>query len=393
MLDLAGMREAIRHEGLGGWLFSVTRGRDILSLSILGLDTEKKSSRPWYYLIFPEGEPLKIVHGIESGALAELPGETVAYSSRRELITILSGIAQKAGEKKVACQYSPELPIISYLDHGTALLLGEAGLHICSSAVLIQRFRGLLDEEGTASHNRAAVHLCEIVETVWERLRQLFAAKTPVYEGDLRDWILDEFTTRGLFTSSSPVAAAGAHSGDPHYGPSGRGALIEADQVVQLDLWAKETKPGGIYADISWVGYTGKEVPPAIQKDFIALVAVRDKTLEFIAKGLTEDGGVTGSEIDEYTRGLLIDGGYESGLRHRTGHGIDTECHGSGVNLDCVEFPDKRYVLDGSCFSIEPGIYFSSYGLRTEINAYAAEGKLYVSGKKPQSEFLTLASS
>jgi Xaa-Pro aminopeptidase len=75
-------------------------------------------------------------------------------------------------------------------------------------------------------------------------------------------------------------------------------------------------------------------------------------------------------------------------LRHRTGHGIDQEVHGFGVNLDSVEFPDSRLLLEGSCFSVEPGVYLDEFGMRSEINVYISGGKPVVSGKNPQFELL-----
>jgi Xaa-Pro aminopeptidase len=69
---------------------------------------------------------------------------------------------------------------------------------------------------------------------------------------------------------------------------------------------------------------------------------------------------------------------------HRTGHAIDTRLHGIGVNLDTVEFPDSRPLLDGSCFSIEPGVYREQYGMRSEINAYVQGDELVISGGAPQ---------
>jgi Xaa-Pro aminopeptidase len=45
-------------------------------------------------------------------------------------------------------------------------------------------------------------------------------------------------------------------------------------------------------------------------------------------------------------------------------------------------------LLEGSCFSVEPGIYLEDFGMRSEINAYISGGKPVVSGKKPQSELL-----
>jgi len=80
----------------------------------------------------------------------------------------------------------------------------------------------------------------------------------------------------------------------------------------------------------------------------------------------------------------------ENSVQHRTGHGIDTDCHGSGTNLDSIEFPDNRYILEGSCFSVEPGIYFSDSGFRTEIDIYINQGKPVISGGEIQKNILLL---
>jgi Xaa-Pro aminopeptidase len=58
------------------------------------------------------------------------------------------------------------------------------------------------------------------------------------------------------------------------------------------------------------------------------------------------------------------------------------------VNIDSVEFPDDRLLLDGSCFSLEPGIYFERFGMRTEIDVYIKDGQPVISGKKRQFELL-----
>ncbi len=77
-------------------------------------------------------------------------------------------------------------------------------------------------------------------------------------------------------------------------------------------------------------------------------------------------------------------------LFHRKGHGIDTEVHGSGVNRDSQEYPDTRCLMNGSCFSVEPGIYMNEFGMRTEINVYIRDNNAVVSGPGPQTELLTL---
>ena len=42
--------------------------------------------------------------------------------------------------------------------------------------------------------------------------------------------------------------------------------------------------------------------------------------------------------------------------------------HGNGVNMDDYETHDDRRLLPGTGFTIEPGVYFDDFGVRTEIN-------------------------
>jgi Xaa-Pro aminopeptidase len=82
--------------------------------------------------------------------------------------------------------------------------------------------------------------------------------------------------------------------------------------------------------------------------------------------------------------------GYAGGLRHRTGHSIGTRVHGYGVNLDSVEFPDHRQLREGSCFSIEPGVYLERFGMRTEVDGVVRGGRLELTGGDRQRRLLDL---
>jgi Xaa-Pro aminopeptidase len=42
--------------------------------------------------------------------------------------------------------------------------------------------------------------------------------------------------------------------------------------------------------------------------------------------------------------------------------------HGNGVHLDDYETHDDRRLLPGTGFTIEPGVYFRDFGVRSEIN-------------------------
>lgn len=386
MLNIQGIQQAIREESLQGWLFYGFHHRDDISDRILGLSKERVNSRPWYCLVYPQGEPDLILHAIEPRILDHIPGRRHIYSGREKLKEILSGLPKG----RIAAQISVNIPVISFLDYGTARLFEDAGYTLTGSESLIQRYLGLLSEEEYSSHKRAALHLYEIVETVWERISRKLKSSEHISEGRIQQWIMDEISDRGCYTEHPPIVAAGNHSGDPHYSPEGEGSPLIHGQVLQLDLWAKEKTEEGIYADISWVGVL-KDSPSAEEETvFSAVVGARERGVEFIENELSKAAYPKGMDVDKQTRAFLMSAGFGDFLCHRTGHGIDREVHGYGANLDSVEFPDSRLLLPGSCFSIEPGIYRNDFGMRTEINGNIRGNKLEISGKARQFKLLTL---
>jgi Xaa-Pro aminopeptidase len=195
--------------------------------------------------------------------------------------------------------------------------------------------------------------------------------------------------SRLLVTDHPPIVAAGANAGNPHYAVEGAGALIREGDVVQLDLWAKENESRAIYAEISWIGVFALDPAPEYEKAFKELISVREGVYDYIAEAAAAGRVISGAMADAHARAALEKLGYGPALKHRTGHGIDTECHGSGVNIDCWEFPDHRPILEGSCFSLEPGIYFSGFGMRTEIDVYIKDGRAVISqGDRRQFDLL-----
>ncbi len=351
------------------------------------LNPAQVTTRRWFYLLpADKTDAVKICHAIEAGALDALPGALRLYSSQEELKSELS----RFKGLRLAAQYSPDLPVFSYLDHGAALMLADCGIELVPSGNLIQQVKGVLNAEGIASHRRAADHLYAIVDLARKLMSGRIASGAELYEGDVQALIMDEFAKRGLETDHPPIVAAGAHSADPHYAPQGRGSLIEADRIIQLDLWARETRGTGIYADISWVFFSGRTVPSDAAEVFAAVRGARDELIAYLNRELPERR-VAGHEADRLCREYIRKRGYGEYLIHRTGHGIDTLPHGYGVNLDSIEFPDPRPFMEGSCFSVEPGIYLKDFGMRTEINAYIAYNQAVISGGDIQDEIIPLA--
>jgi len=289
------------------------------------------------------------------------------------------------------------LPLLSTFPAGIRDMAAGCGIEPASASVLVQRIQGLLDTAGIESHERAARILYGIVHEAWDLVREAFSTSAPIDEGTVQDFMLGRISERGLVTSSPPIVAAGPDSGNPHYEVPGmpgsdnkraRGRRFEPGDVIQFDIWAK--CPDGIFADISWAGYCGVEPPSAVRERFSLVLRARDLVCESVRESLSAGRSPTGAELDGLARSFLLANAPESAIRHRTGHGIDTACHGSGVNLDSVEFPDTRPVIEGSCFSVEPGLYFPDYGFRSEINVYIRGGKAIISGGETQTGLLTL---
>lgn len=384
MMSVHSIQEAICGENLDGWLFCNFAHRDRLTDELLSLDKGAVSSRRWFYLVPAEGPPLKIVHAIEKGILDSLPGSVTVYSSREELERSLAFVAGK----RLAVLSDPFIQVLSTMDASSWQLIQSSGAECVSAAPLVQRVKGLLDQEGFDTHDRAAEVLYNIVDECWDRVCTAFRTGSRIHEGDLQAYMLERIKDAGLVTDHPPIVAAGPASGDPHYEVKGDGNLIRLGDVLQFDIWAKF--PDGIYADISWVGYCGETVPDQIAAYFSSLIAARDLVKPAIEAAFSEGRNIAGAELDALTRAYLLDRFPASSVRHRTGHGIDTDCHGSGTNLDSVEFPDYRYLREGSCFSVEPGIYFENYGFRTEIDISIRDGKPFVSGPGIQTALLTL---
>ena len=401
--------EESRSSGLGGWIFTNFSHRDSLTDSLLRLDPNNVSTRRWVYIINGDKSCTKIVHAIENHNLDTLPGEQIfVYSSKEKMFEALSKSLDST--KKYALLCDEDIPVISTVDGGFVSLLSKLGIETCSAATLVQRSKGILSEDRIVSHEKAASLLYLTVYETWNFISDFYKSGKELTEHAVCDFILSEFDKFNLITDHPPIVAFGKNSGNPHYEvpeneSAGKAAndittasaVAKKGDVIQLDIWAKaKDEPDSIYADISWVGVYDEKPYEEVASLFGIVCKARDVVKETIET--TQIGTVTGAELDAKVRSAITEAGYINAVKHRTGHGIDTSCHGSGVNLDSTEFPDKRKLLEYSCFSVEPGIYFDKYGFRTEIDIYIKDGKPVISGsmfKKcpleiPQTKLLTI---
>jgi Xaa-Pro aminopeptidase len=285
-------------------------------------------------------------------------------------------------------QYSPgnAIPYVSRVDAGTIEQIRQLGIEVVSSADLVQRFEAVWTTAQWESHLRAAIGVRETVDEAFAYIRQ----HAPVSEYAVQQFILQRFADRGLMTHHPPIVAINAHSADPHYEPQPEGSsLIRPGDFVLIDLWAKE--PKGVYADITWTGFMGTEVPARYQEIFTYVRNARDAAIAFVKERVNQEQSFAGYEVDAVSRKVIVEAGYGDHFVHRTGHSIGEEVHGNGANMDGLETRDERRVLPGTCFSIEPGIYLrGEFGVRSEINIYMTPREAIVTGAPMQTEVIPI---
>jgi len=371
-VDLTAIQNAVREAGLDGWLFYDFHNRDVIGYRILGMDPEKMTTRRWFYFVPAEGDPIRLCHGVEGTRLDELPGEKRIYRRWEELHTELGRLFGAA--KTVAMQYSPlcDIPYVSMVDAGTVELVREkGGVDVVSSANLVSRFEAAFGEEGAESHRRAMMTVLGVKDEAYAKIGAAVSAGEKLTEYDIARFILDRFAEEGLDAGNHvPIVGIGGHPADPHFEPTPENAWeFGMDQTVLIDLWAREVAPGSIYADVTWCGYIGANPPEEYVTIWRTVCAARDAGIALVTERFAAGEPVEGWEIDDAVRQVVVEAGYGDYFIHRTGHSIGEEVHGNGANIDNFETRDRRRILPGTAFSIEPGIYFEDrMAVRTEID-------------------------
>jgi len=390
MFDLVRVQTALTELNLDAWLLYDFRGSNILARRVLDLAPDQMGSRRFLYLVPRVGEPLKLVHRIESGALDHLPGSKTIYLRWQELE---AGIKHLIGShKRVAMEYSPGVsnPYISRVDGGTIEFVRQLGVEVVPSGNLIQAFEATWDDEQVRTHFEAAVHTNSAYEVAWRHIADTVRSGGFTTEIAVRDAIMNHFAKNNLTTYHPPIIGVGPNSGDPHY-ETGTGARTEirAGDFVLVDLWAKCDRPRAVYSDLTRTGFVGTSVPDQYTKIFKIVSAARDAAIATVKEAYAVGRALHGWEVDDACRQVIDDAGYGSYFVHRTGHSIGQEVHGNGANMDNLETREERLVMKNTCFSVEPGIYLPEFGVRSEINVFIdGAGIVHVTGGELQTEIV-----
>jgi Xaa-Pro dipeptidase len=379
---VAAMQRELQAQGLAGWLLYNFKDTNAIAGSLLGLPP---LTRRYFVLIPAEGTPVALTHRIEQQPWTTWLGEKLEYSAWRELEARLAEML--GGRGRIAMEYAAgdAVPYVDKVPAGVIELIRAAGAEPVSSGNLVSAFYSRWSPEGEASHHRAAKVVRDTAHAAFLRIAEAVRAERRITEMDVRTWIQQEFARNGITVGADAIVAVNANAANPHYAPSPEHhAEIRRGDLVLIDLYGKEDD-AAIYADQTWMGFVGEEVPERLAAIFGAVVGAREAACKLVIDRFAAGQAVAGYEVDDASRGVIEAAGYGPYFIHRTGHSIDRELHGSGPNIDNLETRDTRTLIQGVGFSVEPGIYLAGdVGFRTEVDVYVSAAGPVVTTPAPQ---------
>jgi Xaa-Pro dipeptidase len=387
--SISDIQNSLIEEHLDGWLLCDFRGNNAIARKIAQFG-DKIATRRWYYLIPAKGEPMRVVHAIESHNLDHLPGEKIIFRGWQDLHQALKKALQ--GIRRIAMEYSPDndIPYVSLVDAGTIELVKKLGVEVASSGDLVQLFEARWDEGQRKSHFQAVSLVNQVKDDGFRFIGEHLRSRKKLTEYDVQQYMWERFEQVGLFADHPAIVAVNANASNPHYAPDkDKHTAIKEGDLVLIDIWGKMKSPGSIYGDITWMGMAGKQ-PTARHKEIFDIVKnAQMASFNLIAENFRNGRPTYGFEADDAARKHISDRGYGDYFLHRTGHNIGEEVHGNGAHLDNLETRDKRKLIPDTGFSIEPGIYLPEFGVRSEIDVFIGkEGPVITSPH--QTEILSL---
>ena len=217
----------------------------------------------------------------------------------------------------------------------------------------------------------------EAYQTAFERtdkavmaIREFIENNDDLSEYDISERLRKEFIRYGAKSLSfNSIVAINRNSAQAHYSKSSKDVILKDGDIVLIDCGAYYES--GLATDITRVFVKGtpnelqKKVYTTVLKAFLNCFnyQINDKT--------------SGFDIDTFAH-IILDNNIEGfKFNHGLGHGIGINVHEAPPNLSQNEIA-KTEILNGMCFTIEPGLYNPEFfGIRLENSCYKKEGKIH----------------
>lgn len=383
-MDRDQLAEGLERIGADGWLLFDFHGCNPVAAHLLPGGMATRRAFVW---VPKQGPMTAIVHKIEMQPFEGFSGTIIPYARHAELHDALRAtLAGKAAAMEISARDA--VPYLDRIPWGVIDLLQWIGVTVVSSAELVTRFAAMWSERDRAEHFQAAEILREIALAALARA--VHQGGQGLTESGLQGEVVGAMEAAGLFLTTHPIVGFGPNAANPHYEPAaGSDRTLERDQVVLLDLWGG-IREGGVFADQTWMGFSGQLVPAKVEQVWGVVRDARDAAIQTMQRLASSGEPVLGYLGDRAAREVIERAGFGDFFVHRTGHSIDHDLHGSGPHLDDYETHDDRAMLPGTGCSVEPGIYLpGEFGVRSEVNLYWGTQGVEVTPHEPQIRLVT----
>jgi Xaa-Pro aminopeptidase len=269
----------------------------------------------------------------ERQAAHEVPDlERVVYPT--EFAVAFGDVCRQLGVSRVAFE-DEDVTV------GTHRALAAAGVELIPSRQVVERLRWVKEAMERSLLGDAQAIADQTFEEIIARLG----------EGTTeRELALDIDTTMRRIgadaVSFETIVAFGESAAEPHHAPGDR-ALRRGD-VVKMDFGALM---GGYHSDMTRTVAFGE--PPGRLRDVYEVVhRAQQAGIDAVR------AGVSGGDVDEASRSVVREAGFDRAFNHGLGHGVGLQIH-EGPNF-------RRGGTDvlpvGAVMTVEPGIYLDGVG-------------------------------
>lgn len=205
-------------------------------------------------------------------------------------------------------------------------------------------------------------------------IREYIEQNDNISEYDISVRLEEEFKKQGAqCLSFKSIVAKDKNSALAHYSKCSKDEIIKDGSLVLIDCGAYFE--GGLATDITRVFVKG--TPSKLHKKIYTYV-LKAFLKAYNYCNINKHRPITGFEIDksvhEFFASCNLDGFV---FNHGLGHGIGINVHEYPPNLSTGEIA-KVPLLEGECFSIEPGLYKEGeFGVRLENSCYFQDGSIH----------------
>ncbi len=301
------------------------------------------------------GRATLVVPRLEVGAARAAVGvehEVVDLASWEETDDPVDLVARQGGVEAAAGRgagllVSDRLAAAFLLAIQARLPAAEYGL----ASTVLSDLRAVKDEEEIGLLRRAAQAADRTVAAI---CAGRLVGRT---EADVAREVRERLVAEGHDDAAFWIVASGPNSASPHHGASDR--VIGAGEPIVLDIGGRIEGYGSDITRTLWP--TGGDESRGPDVEYRTMFSVLERAQA--AASAAAVVGATGEEVDAAARNVIAEAGFGDAFIHRTGHGIGLEGHEDPYLVSGNHDP----LVEGNCFSTEPGIYFDGrYGARIE---------------------------